>query len=94
MFSWVFRNCLHLFYLFFPLVIIYRFKAIWDEYVISGKYNDFWEKVYDLTLDLIKEGADFNKEFTERRIIDRKMQPEVIQPQFGKIRYTPPNKKC
>lgn len=71
-----------------------RFKAIWDEYVISGKYNDFWEKVYDLTLDLIKEGADFNKEFTERRIIDRKMQPEVIQPQFGKIRYTPPNKKC
>jgi len=69
-----------------------RFKEIWDEYINGGEYDIFWEKVYDLTLDLIKEGADFNKEFIERRIIDRNMQPGIIQPQFGKKFYTPPKK--
>lgn len=65
------------------------FKKIMEKFDSTGDYDAFWEEIYSLHLDLIKEGININKDFTEKKIIDCKAQPEIIKPQLGKARYIP-----
>jgi hypothetical protein len=66
-----------------PFILLYK------QYVEDGNYESFWEKMYDLHVDLFGSGKVINKKFNEKRIIDEALQPNIIRPQFGKSEYFP-----
>lgn len=65
------------------------FKEIYSQYKEDGDYDLFWDKIYDLHIQLSKKGVKINKEFREKRIIDEKSQPDIIRNQFGREKYEP-----
>ncbi len=68
------------------------YHQIYEQYKEDGNYALFWDRIYDLNVEMKRRGYKINKEFIERRIIDEKEQPEIIRSLFGHSKYEP--EKC